>query len=278
MGPKKIRKCCAVSTCTNPVGVSYHRFPQNVIERKEWIKRCKRDDAFNPDTSRVCECHFPPEAYEQDRINELLGHPTVKRLKKGSYPSINIPCYKVDEDTPPSKIARVEKIQNEEIEALLWIKIEEGSLEPENGSSSEPQEPVSDPKELTLPPQSDLFWKQKFNRLQSDHEKLLHSLKEARQDIRAAKKEIRKLKSKRFNNTMIKDMLSKIHSASKVKKLINPSSVHCKSYKKEDVTTALVLRSISNRAFEYLRSKNILPLPSRRTQERWLRDFSVTPE
>ncbi|QQP32397.1 Hypothetical protein FKW44_024697, partial [Caligus rogercresseyi] len=49
--------------------------------------------------------------------------------------------------------------------------------------------------------------------------------------------------------------------------LINPLTKFIRGYSKEDVTTALILRSICTRAFEYLRSRKLLPLPSRQTQE-----------
>lgn len=48
-------------------------------------------------------------------------------------------------------------------------------------------------------------------------------------------------------------------------------------YSKSDVTTALVLKSISAKALRYLQGKKFLALPSPRTQQRWIKDFKCEP-
>ena len=77
---------CAVFGCNNSLietkkkglKVIYHRFPQgnNLTSstiRNEWIRRCKRADKMNPNTSVICSTHFTQQDYERDLQNELLG-------------------------------------------------------------------------------------------------------------------------------------------------------------------------------------------------------------
>jgi DNA/RNA endonuclease G (NUC1) len=78
---------CAVFGCNNSrirtkvtnSEIVYHNFPKgksNFVSdtvRKEWIRRCKRADKWNPDTSQICSVHFTANDYERDMRNELLG-------------------------------------------------------------------------------------------------------------------------------------------------------------------------------------------------------------
>ena len=69
-----------VFTKSNNPEVVYHNFPKekkdfvsNTI-RKEWIRRCKRADNWNPDTSQICSIHFTERDYEADMRNHVLGN------------------------------------------------------------------------------------------------------------------------------------------------------------------------------------------------------------
>lgn len=77
---------CAVYGCNNNwksskaegLQLIFHVFPKSKdfvskTIREEWIRRCRRADAWNPDTSRVCSAHFCVNDYERDIQNELLG-------------------------------------------------------------------------------------------------------------------------------------------------------------------------------------------------------------
>lgn len=89
--PKK--KTCAVAICPNPRtidGFMYHRFPKDDSTRKLWVVKCKRQDKFNPSTSRVFSNHFLPNDYKRDLFNELLGLRQKKILKEDAVPSQNL--------------------------------------------------------------------------------------------------------------------------------------------------------------------------------------------
>ncbi|XP_067142191.1 uncharacterized protein [Centruroides vittatus] len=84
--------------------------------RSEWINRCKRDDKFNPDTSRICSVHFVQGGYEKDLQNELLGVislPVRKIMKKTTVPTLNLP------DRINPTVTEREKRKQKEVNDLL---------------------------------------------------------------------------------------------------------------------------------------------------------------
>ena len=46
-----------------------------------------------------------------------------------------------------------------------------------------------------------------------------------------------------------------------------------KKYRREDVSVAAVLKSMSRRAYRYIREKKLLRLPSENVIQNWLRNF-----
>ena len=49
----------------------FFSFPKDNKIRKEWIMKCKRNDKFNPDTSRICSDHFEKHKFLRDLKGEL---------------------------------------------------------------------------------------------------------------------------------------------------------------------------------------------------------------
>ena len=88
---------------------------------------------------------------------------------------------------------------------------------------------------------------------------------------------MKRLTSKKFQAENIKKKLKQSFSSAQITKLLNPQRKFVKKYSKEDVINALILKSINSRAFNFVRSKNIMVLPSPRTQERFLKDFQCEP-
>lgn len=70
---------CAVAICksfydkSKSENVSFFCIPKREDIRKQWIIACKRQDKFNPDTSRICSIHFKEEDFELDFRASLLG-------------------------------------------------------------------------------------------------------------------------------------------------------------------------------------------------------------
>lgn len=85
---------CAVSTCGNSFKkiessgveelkehISFHRFPKDPILRKIWVKKCSREDKWNPDTSYICSTHFESGYFEHNFKAEFLNIIPKRRLK-----------------------------------------------------------------------------------------------------------------------------------------------------------------------------------------------------
>ncbi len=66
---------CAIASCSNPDDVSYFTFPKDDTVKKIWVRKCKRSDNFNPETSRICEKHFTADDFERNLKSELLELP-----------------------------------------------------------------------------------------------------------------------------------------------------------------------------------------------------------
>lgn len=71
---------CAVAICNNfydkrkgEENVSYFSLPKDESIRKQWIIACRRDDKFNPNTSRVCSAHFKEDDFVPDLKAKLLN-------------------------------------------------------------------------------------------------------------------------------------------------------------------------------------------------------------
>ena len=67
------------------------------------------------------------------------------------------------------------------------------------------------------------------------------------------------------------------HSPNYIRHILCPKTTKRKEYTKEDVTNALLLRSMSNQTYEYLRKNNILSLPGEKVLEKWVQSFNCKP-
>ncbi|CAH1406768.1 unnamed protein product [Nezara viridula] len=68
--------CCAFG-CSNSSekGFSMKRFPSNPQRRKVWAAKVKRENWTPTNATRICEAHFTPDMFEQNRAD---GRPLLK--------------------------------------------------------------------------------------------------------------------------------------------------------------------------------------------------------
>ena len=86
---------CAAADCNTKSGMRYslHLFPQSEELRKKWIRVVKRPRS-NWDgpssSSHLCSKHFEDHCFITDGVccREVMGVPTVKRLKPDAIPTI----------------------------------------------------------------------------------------------------------------------------------------------------------------------------------------------
>lgn len=78
--------------------IRFFTFPKDEKYRKEWIRLCKRDDAFNVKTARMCSIHVNQEDYVRNLKYELLGYMprngSIRALKEDAIPSKHLPARK----------------------------------------------------------------------------------------------------------------------------------------------------------------------------------------
>ena len=114
-------------------------------------------------------------------------------------------------------------------------------------------------------------------KIKAKNKRLEKALCSAQSEIKALKKEVKRLQTKKYLQEKMRNKLKKHYSSAQVQKTLHPERKYVKKYNKEDIIHGLILKSISGRAFEFVRSKNVMALPSRFTQELFLKDFNCQP-
>lgn len=71
-------ECC--KKLTTEKGITFHRFPANIIERQKWIDNIGRSDWVPAKTAVLCSNHFTSNCFEHWW--------NITRLRKGSVPTI----------------------------------------------------------------------------------------------------------------------------------------------------------------------------------------------
>jgi len=60
--------------------------------QKEWVRKCKWADSWNPSTAFICSNHFSSKDFVHNFKDELLGGKHKRRLLSGVVPTLNLPC------------------------------------------------------------------------------------------------------------------------------------------------------------------------------------------
>ncbi|XP_008178372.1 THAP domain-containing protein 4-like [Acyrthosiphon pisum] len=128
MGTRSGGSNCAIATCdlysgkTKKIGmtdISFHRFPKDPDVQKIWTLKCKRGDSWNPSKSYICSKHFKSEDFVRDLKSELMGNKTVRRLKPGSIPTLNLPtCLSTETQCALKRRSRIEAKSIKEVFTL----------------------------------------------------------------------------------------------------------------------------------------------------------------
>nr|XP_040565526.1 uncharacterized protein LOC121115370 [Lepeophtheirus salmonis] len=280
------KRICAVRTCKNPPDVHYFCFPKHGLKlQRLWVSMCKRSDKVNIKNARVCERHFSPEDFERNLQAELLKLKCRKKLKKGAFPSCNISgneCIptKIKSDRDRRKENKERKIFVEEI-----LKSKE-CLEHKNATEElMDTEPEPEPMTKTQCTQVDIsYQREKGIQCKVEESFFEQKCKKLERELIIKNKKLSQYKAKcnflnsnKYKHQYIKTTLEKNYSKAQVRRILNPKTKYNRGYSQLDVITAFILRNMSSKAFEYLRSRKIFALPSRQTQEQFLKDFKFEP-
>ncbi|KAL4122911.1 hypothetical protein QTP88_015162 [Uroleucon formosanum] len=66
-------------------------FPKDSVVQKEWVRKCKKADSWNPRTVFICSNHFSSKDFVHNLKDELLPGKHKRRLLPGVVPTLNLP-------------------------------------------------------------------------------------------------------------------------------------------------------------------------------------------
>lgn len=93
--------------------------------------------------------------------------------------------------------------------------------------------------------------------------------------IKNLQRELAELKQKQNLKKNVQEILSPIFTPGQIKMLLNPSQKKT-HWSSEDIAAAVSLRSVSPKAYVYLRKARNVPLPGMSTLRKWVAAFDLT--
>lgn len=290
---------CAVANCKNfsektDSTVSYHSFPKDIKLCKSWKFACVRKDKFNTKTVRVCSAHFAPEDFVRDLQAELTGQERRRYLKPGIIPHLNLP-----HRTQEVSLARGDRLVKRNIKRKIVGEISDYSKRVKKDDSTEYQKDKTYLLDSTTsghfdhsPPTVSLntvefenlqqevsFLKSKVNALQEELKKKETEEKEIKTKYAQLKQELLSLKIKHKRcpkeaKTQVHKVLETVFTPQQIERLLKQRRTR---WKDSDISAAITLRSVSRKAYVYLRKKVGIPLPGLSTLRKWTRNLRCLP-
>ena len=267
---------CAKEDCPSPQDVNYFPFPNDLNRLKAWLDYCKQlKKGKEWMHAKLCGSHFMDKDFawmEKETLDKAKRYvPDYSKLKPDAVPSKNTEkeilktvLTKMDADDQivfkkPSELPKrppdsecKQRFQKRLIRNASPVKskLNQPNL---SSQSKKPCDCISKVKDLSI--------------------KNLN----AQTIIFQQRKEIKRLNTKKHYNEYVNEVL-RTKGLTKVERrcVMNPKQKYG-VYSQEDVARAVVLRGISSKAFNSERTRNGLPIPSVRTQERWLSRIKCLP-
>src|SRR6218665_2540380 len=272
---------CAVASCKNTwrtgatKSLSFHKFPKDDRLVKVWISRCCRKDPFNARTSVICSEHFEDDQFIRDLKKELLGDAVKARhiLKDDAVPVRKLP-YKTSPVKSPGRTGRTTKRRAKVSLDELLADTTEASDQSMNSNAIDPSE--SNSKDAGC--QSCTSLQAECDRLQKKLEEQLKNQTAERNRLQnriCFWRDIARKNKTSVYPTKVEHSLKRIFSPGQISCLQNGKKAI--RWSKEDILHALELRTVSQKAYVYLRSNKQVPLPGVSTLRRWVGGFSCRP-
>ena len=294
-------RSCAVRTCINPWGISYHNFPSDK-RADSWMKACGITKI--PKSAKVCERHFSDDCYEEDLEHKALGLPARKKLKKDAIPNIRLTAVdklehfkeienmgpmqqsieveipeveSISEVNEPSELSTREKRRRARVRKLLAKSVMEKKAEDERKAM---QKEIDDLKKANKQLEQKVeTCVQEVKAVNSKNRILELSNEKYRKKTEKLKKEVKRLKivkPKEVRSQMNKLFEKRGMTRGNRKMLLNPDQkwVH---YSDEEKVLALVTSSISRKCYLQMRASKQIILPHESTLYRWLAKFDLYP-
>lgn len=115
----------------------------------------------------------------------------------------------------------------------------------------------------------------KIKELIKENEKLQQKNKELNTEVGQLKEQMKEDIQKEAKE-IAADTLRKVFTPGQIKRLMLPNNVRTK-WSTEDIISAIALRSLSPRAYRYLRNTKQIPLPAFSTLQNWVASFHILP-
>ncbi len=271
---------CAVGHCHGPFspGTKRHVFPKDPEISARWVIACHREDTVNPKTARICSRHFTPDDYEKDLRQELLNNKLVLRLKKGAIPSQRL----VPGEVSSSKSGRQDRLERRARRQLVseMLGADVSAQAPNETSATEAPVIIDAPLRIEETQEEKI---ERLNALVLRQEKNISSLKVKVSSLRLQNWRLRRQKQKAKTLSsqqkikIAKEVLKGTTNWSDKQIDFFLSRKQSSKWGNDDIVLGLTLRALSRKAYQLLRNKRLLPLPSLSILRKRIKHFQCTP-
>ena len=231
-----------------------------------WAQACKRQDTFKPENARIWSQNFDRNQFEQRKRSELLYGKFELRLKKTAIPTLYL---------HPSKMLTDQGTSDREIRLRRRDLAKE--LKEEKKEEKEPDVNNNHPVQVTA--------EEKIKMLEDKVQSQEQVISNLRKKIKSVQRKNCRLRQK-----------TKAPALSAVKKLEIARQILLQKFKwspqqvdfflknkkqaqwsSDDLVLGLTLRAVSRKAYQILRRKRLVPLPSLSTLRDHVRHFKCHP-
>ncbi|XP_040577441.1 uncharacterized protein [Lepeophtheirus salmonis] len=299
-------RSCSILNCPNPKDTSYHFFPSNQNLRETWIGLCDLKKSFRSKTSRICGKHFTDDNFTYSSLRDKLTSEKSykRRLKPDALPSINIskndplefvqvPMTDSYVNTESPNIAMAESINLRCMETYPKLELMEEPKtiieiieEPKTIIEiiEEPKtiiqiidEPIEEKSIESTTEESICVSKTPFKNKKCDNYECRTEIQRYKTKVRNLQRSLKREKKRNKINTnkIVKDSLSeKGLSTSQVSFLMGKTN-RPGNFSQDEIINSLLLRTISARAYNFLRQEKLMCLPAPSTLSNWIKDFKI---
>ncbi|XP_025156702.1 uncharacterized protein LOC109503694 [Harpegnathos saltator] len=283
-----IKNCKSRTFYTDKKNITFFRFPKEKVILEKWINACgKSEDNIKINSDTNCDRTQPKSTKTCMK--------QMKRLKEGSIPTKMLLLDK----------SRKRRNKKEQYQIVIMFLIEqciqeniyseEDNFDKQNSLIS--LNDVLRGNEYVFKPKKsgnyDVFEMllQKLRCFENENKKLLQENKQLKKKNEQLNTQVEQLQTSVMQNaSMIQVMeidkrkeankivintLRKVLTLGQVKSIMSPNNIR-KKWLSEDIS-AIALRSLSPKAYRYLRNIKKMPLPCESPLQNWVASFSISP-
>ena len=281
---------CAVYGCNNysrktkGSAIRYFTFPKNNDLQGQWIVACKRKDSFDLTYATICSVHFSEECFVTPLKHTLLQYSpkNFRNLKEDAVPSLQLPSTK----TLPNSQDRHERLHKRQRVNLVRSLIVSANSSNANNSSEkcERNADVNNCNSVEVLREKLKEMEEKINKLEEMNKELCTNITQLTEENKTLKNNsdslLEQLKNVQSTSSQkrigeIQKILSTVFTQGQIRCLLKKN--RNPRWSNEDISAAISLRSVSTKAYRYLRNKLNFPLPALSTLRRWVSTFNCSP-